>query len=74
MTPAAITAFLDGCCAALLLASARPDDVAASNDHRSGARSPEATRRCVQSLLALDYPADHREIIVVDDASNATIG
>ena len=29
----------------------------------------EATRRCVQSLLALDYPADRREIIVVDDAS-----
>ncbi|MER2532793.1 MAG: mycofactocin biosynthesis glycosyltransferase MftF [Candidatus Competibacter sp.] len=30
---------------------------------------PAATRRCVQSLLALDYPADRREIIVVDDAS-----
>lgn len=29
----------------------------------------EATRRCVQSLLALDYPADRREILVVDDAS-----
>jgi mycofactocin system glycosyltransferase len=29
----------------------------------------EATRRCVKSLLALDYPADRREIIVVDDAS-----
>jgi mycofactocin glycosyltransferase len=29
----------------------------------------EATRRCIQSLLALDYPADRREIIVVDDAS-----
>ncbi|MBK8185373.1 MAG: mycofactocin biosynthesis glycosyltransferase MftF [Candidatus Competibacteraceae bacterium] len=28
-----------------------------------------ATRRCVQSLLALDYPAERREIIVVDDAS-----
>ena len=24
---------------------------------------------CVRSLLALDYPADRREIIVVDDAS-----
>lgn len=31
---------------------------------------PDATRRCVQSLLALDYPADRREIIVVDDASD----
>lgn len=30
---------------------------------------PAATRRCMQSLLALDYPADRREIIVVDDAS-----
>ena len=29
----------------------------------------EATRRCVQSLLALDYPTDRREILVVDDAS-----
>jgi mycofactocin system glycosyltransferase len=29
----------------------------------------EATRRCARSLLALDYPADQREIIVVDDAS-----
>ena len=29
----------------------------------------EATRRCVQSLLALDYPAHLRDIIVVDDAS-----
>ena len=29
----------------------------------------EATRRCVQSLLALDYPAERREIVVVDDAS-----
>lgn len=31
---------------------------------------PAATRACVQSLLALDYPADRREIIVVDDASD----
>ncbi|MFO1430441.1 MAG: mycofactocin biosynthesis glycosyltransferase MftF [Candidatus Competibacteraceae bacterium] len=30
---------------------------------------PEATRAGVHSLLALDYPADRREIIVVDDAS-----
>ena len=30
----------------------------------------EATRRCVQSLLALDYPPDRREILVVDDASD----
>ncbi|MBL8258358.1 MAG: mycofactocin biosynthesis glycosyltransferase MftF [Candidatus Competibacteraceae bacterium] len=31
---------------------------------------PDATRRCARSLLALDYPADRREIIVVDDASD----
>ena len=30
---------------------------------------PRATRACVQSLLALDYPGERREIIVVDDAS-----
>jgi mycofactocin system glycosyltransferase len=28
-----------------------------------------ATRTCVKSLLALDYPTESREIIVVDDAS-----
>jgi mycofactocin system glycosyltransferase len=30
---------------------------------------PAATRACIESLLALDYPAECREIIVVDDAS-----
>jgi mycofactocin system glycosyltransferase len=30
---------------------------------------PEATRACIASLLALDYPTDRLEIIVVDDAS-----
>ncbi len=30
---------------------------------------PSATRACVQSLLALDYPRDRLEILVVDDAS-----
>ncbi len=30
---------------------------------------PAATRACVESLLALNYPAGQREIIVVDDAS-----
>lgn len=30
---------------------------------------PEATRACIASLLALDYPAERLEIIVVDDAS-----
>ena len=31
---------------------------------------PAATRACVQSLLALDYPDDRVEIVVVDDASD----
>lgn len=31
---------------------------------------PEATRACIESLLALDYPPERREIIVVDDASS----
>jgi mycofactocin glycosyltransferase len=31
---------------------------------------PAATRACVQSLLALDYPGERIEIIVVDDASD----
>jgi len=30
---------------------------------------PEATRACVESLLAQDYPADLLDVIVVDDAS-----
>ena len=36
--------------------------IAAHGRHR-------ATRACVLSLLALDYPGENREIIVVDDAS-----
>ncbi len=31
---------------------------------------PAATRACVESLLALDYPAEKLEIIIVDDASD----
>jgi mycofactocin glycosyltransferase len=31
---------------------------------------PRQTRACVESLLALDYPANRLEIIVVDDASD----
>ncbi|MGZ8408745.1 MAG: mycofactocin biosynthesis glycosyltransferase MftF [Hyphomicrobium sp.] len=31
---------------------------------------PTATRACVQSLLALDYPRERIEIMVVDDASD----
>lgn len=31
---------------------------------------PEATRACVESLLAQDYPAELLEVIVVDDASD----
>ncbi|NTU84591.1 MAG: mycofactocin system glycosyltransferase [Chloroflexales bacterium] len=31
---------------------------------------PAATRACVESLLALDYPAGRPEVIVVDDASD----
>ncbi len=31
---------------------------------------PDETRRCIESLLALDYPADHVEVLLVDDASD----
>ena len=72
MTPAAISAFLDRLVRRRLLLW-RPPGITAwpkvSIIVPAHGRA-EATRRCVQSLLALDYPADHREIIVVDDASN----
>ena len=72
MTPAAISAFLDRLVRRRLLLwhppglTTWPKVTIIVPAHGR----PEETRRCVQSLLALDYPADHREIIVVDDASN----
>ncbi len=35
---------------------------------------PAATRACVDSLLALDYPPDRLGIVVVDDASEPPLG
>ena len=35
---------------------------------------PRQTRACVESLLALDYPANRLEIIIVDDASDPPLG
>ncbi|MBK8752538.1 MAG: mycofactocin biosynthesis glycosyltransferase MftF [Candidatus Competibacteraceae bacterium] len=72
MTPAAITAFLDRLLHRRLLSWQPPDLTAwpkVTIIVPAHGRA-EATRRCVQSLLALDYPPDRREIIVVDDASN----
>ncbi len=71
MTPAAIAAFLDPLVRRRLLTRQSatmtvwpPVSIIVPAHGR-----PEATRRCVQSLLALDYPAHLRDIIVVDDAS-----
>ncbi|CDH47714.1 membrane hypothetical protein [Candidatus Contendobacter odensis Run_B_J11] len=76
MTPAAITAFLDGLLRRRLLLWHPPSltrwlkvSIIVPAHGRA-----EATRHCVQSLLALDYPADCREIIVVDDASMPPLG
>jgi len=35
---------------------------------------PLQTRSCIESLLAMDYPVDRVEIIVVDDASTPPLG
>jgi mycofactocin glycosyltransferase len=71
MTPTAITTFLDKLVRRRLVIR-HPAELTAW-PHVSiilpAHGRAEATRRCVQSLLALDYPADRREIIVVDDAS-----
>ncbi len=71
MTPAAITAFLDSLVRRRLLTwhPAEPTDWPGVSIIVPARGRAAATRRCVQSLLALDYPADRREIIVVDDAS-----
>ena len=71
MAPAAINAFLDTLLRRRLLIWQPPvpaiwPKVSIILPARGRA---DATRRCVRSLLALDYPADRREIIVVDDAS-----
>ncbi len=71
MTPTVITTFLDNLLRRRLL-TWRPAEVTVwpqvSIIVPAHGRA-DATRRCVQSLLALDYPADRLEIIVVDDAS-----
>ncbi|MDG4605676.1 MAG: mycofactocin biosynthesis glycosyltransferase MftF [Candidatus Contendobacter sp.] len=71
MTPTAITTFLDPLLRRRLL-TRRPAALTVwpkvSIIVPAHGRAA-ATRRCVQSLLALDYPADRRELIVVDDAS-----
>lgn len=71
MTPAAITTFLDMLLRRRLL-TRHPAEMTVwpkvSIIVPAHGRA-EATRRCVQSLLALDYPTDRCEIIVVDDAS-----
>ena len=71
MTPAAIAAFLDKLARRRLVVR-QPAEITVwprvSIIVPARGRA-EATRRCIQSLLALDYPADRREIIVVDDAS-----
>ncbi|MCC8999667.1 MAG: mycofactocin biosynthesis glycosyltransferase MftF [Candidatus Contendobacter sp.] len=72
MTPAAISSFLDRFVQRRLLLRHPPALTAwpkVSIIVPAHGR-PEATHRCVQSLLALDYPVDRREIIVMDDASN----
>jgi len=71
LTPAAVTAFVDGLVRRRLALWLPPalavwPTVSIIVPARGRAR---ATRRCVQSLLALDYPAGHLEILVVDDAS-----
>jgi len=71
MTPAAITAFLDRLVRRRLLIW-HPAEITVWPDVSiiiPAYGRAAATRRCVQSLLALDYPANRREIIVVDDAS-----
>ncbi|MCP5196124.1 MAG: mycofactocin biosynthesis glycosyltransferase MftF [Gammaproteobacteria bacterium] len=71
MTPAMISAFLDGLVRRRLLIRHPAEMTIWPNISiiiPAHGRA-EATRRCVQSLLALDYPVDRREIIVIDDAS-----
>lgn len=72
MTPTTVTAFLDPLARRRLLIRQPAEmtdwpDVSIIVPARG---RPEATRRCVRSLLALDYPPDRRQIIVVDDASS----
>lgn len=71
LAPAEITAFLDSLTQRRLLLRQPPAPsrwpsvsviIPAYGRH-------EATRACIQSLLALDYPKEQLEIIVVDDAS-----
>jgi len=71
LTPADIATFLDGLTRRRFLTRTPP--VPAQWPTVSiiipARNRPAATRACVASLLALDYPHDRLEIIVVDDAS-----
>ena len=67
------TGFLDGLAEKRVLNRTRPElpvrwpSVTAVVPSRN---RPQETRACVQSLLALDYPRELLEVIVVDDASS----
>lgn len=68
--PSAIS-FLEGCVKRhLLLKTPSPDHLTPPISIVVPAHNrPQQTRACIESLLALDYPADKVEILLVDDAS-----
>ena len=75
LSPVEATAFLDGLAGRRLVVREPPEPavwpsvtvIVAAHGR------PAATRACVQSLLALDYPADLVQILIVDDASNPAL-
>ena len=71
MTPADVSGFLDNLARRRLLTRRPPRTVSwptVSIIIPAHGR-PTATRACVESLLALDYPAEQLEMIIIDDAS-----